>query len=475
MGSNYIAEDATITPSIRCIHDSTTGFAADFSVNGEVDGWEYFNGIHTYGAWGGFLFGTLYGDFSTIGRYNVFRSVNATTHYFIRLVMKYNPWPRSEKGTHPLPTQGKIRWRTLQDVNWDSSKEMYFDMEADNDWHTYIINVGVAQWWVGDINDLRIWPSIDDGDDGDEFFIRAIDIFSIESHACRNTVCEKFSEYSHPCPWIGLRATCESEEHESEKRFNIDDLSEFIININGYGNEIVKVKEVANGSGRGTANELAKSISRTNIGGYAEVQVEYTEDNTFKIYSGTIHEDSSVEIIDNDLSRYLKFFNILGQETTTKISGETPADGYTPLSSFKIKTSQAFGLLDNNERTAITFNPFQYSVEGGRRDWLGSSVGLSSIAIGENDGDDSTQPVRKYFVIRNDGRTMIDYNHPFNASGRIKKIWAMCTLDHPDYIKVEQENARKNVELSGAKLMIIRPKRDGTMKVVYEWDLNVYK
>jgi len=476
MGSNYIAEDATITPSIRCIHDSTVGYSADFSKNGEVDGWEYFDSIHTYGCWGGFLFGTFYEQSGTIGRYNVFRSVNATTHYFIRLVMKYNPWPRSEKGIHSLPNQGKIRWRSLQSTNWDTSKEIYFNMEPDNKWHTYIINVGIAQFWQGDINDLRIWTAVDGGADGDEFFIRAIDIFSTESHECRNTGCEKFIEYSHPCPWIGLRATLESKAHEANKRFTIDYLTEFIININDYGNEIVKVKEVLNGSGREVANVLAKAISRTNIGGYSEVQVEYTDDNVFKIYSGTIHENSSVEVIDNDLARYLKFFASEGSDISTKTDGETPVNGYSPLSSFHIKTHQAYGLLDNDERTAITFNPFQYSLEGGRRDWLSSGTGIMSSTVGEEDGDGTLLAARKYFVIRNDGRTIIDFNHPFNASGRIKKIWAQCTLDDPNYQRSTQEDGgrfpRKANELSDAKIMIVRPKRDGTVEVIYEFSLN---
>jgi len=477
MGSNYIAEDATITPSIQCIHDSIIGYSADFTKNGNVDGWEYFDGIHTYGCWDGFLFGTLYQESSTIGRFNVFRAVNATTHYFIRLVMKYNPWPRDERGIHPLPTQGKLRWRTLQSTNWDSDKETYFDIEADNRWHTYLINVGIEQWWQGDINDLRIWPAVDDADDGDEFFIRAIDIFSTESHECRNTSCEKFSEYVFPCPWIGLRAIQESTKHDANERFNIDDLSEFIININGYGNERVKIKEVLNGSGREVSNALAKAISRTNIGGYAEVQVEYTDDNIFKVYSGTIHEDSSVDIVDNELSRYLKFFDSAGNDISTKTDGETPVDGYSPLSSFKIKTHQALGLLDNDERTALTFNPFQYSLEGGRRDWLSSGTGLMSASVGEESGDFSMQTHRTYYAIPNNGRTIVDFNHPFNASGRIKKIWVQCTLDDPDYRISKQEeaggsSARKEIELSGAKIMIMRPKRRGNMEVIYEWDLN---
>jgi len=478
MGSNYIAQDATITPSFRCVNDSTVGYAADFSANGEVDEWEYYDGIHTYGAWGGFLFGTLYGEYGTIGRYNVFKALDASTHYFVRIVMKYNPWPRDERGNHPLPTQGKIRWRTIQSANWTENKEAHFDIEADNDWHTYILNVGVEQFWAGDVYDLRIWPVVENGADGDEFFIRAIDIFSTESHQCRNLNCEKYPEYSFPCPWIGLRASQESGEHAPDANFNIDNLSELIININDWGNETVKVKEVLNGSGREVSNNLAKAISRTNIGGYSEVQVEYTDNNTFKIYSGVAHATSSIEIIDNDLSRYLKFFASEGSDISTKLSGETPVNGYVPLSSFQIKTHQALGLLDNNERSALTFNPFQYSIEGGRRDWQESSIGLVSIAVGNNDGDTTLNPQRKYFMIENYDRLMVDYNHPFNASGRIKKIWVQCSLDMPYYVTSKHESSskpseypftRKGSELPSGKILIVRPKRNGSMEVIYRW------
>jgi len=472
MGSNYIAEDATITPSIGCINDSTTGYTADFSVNGEVDGWDYYDGIHTYGAWAGFLFGTLYGPFALIGRHTIFLPVDATTHYFVRIVMKYNPWPEDGRDHFALPTQGKLRWRTLQATNWDTNKELYFDIEADNNWHTYIINVGVAQYWQGDVNDLRVWPAVADGRDGDEFFIRTIDIFSIESHECVNTACEKFTEYSYPCPWTGKRASIESAAHTSATRFYVANLSEFVININGYGNEIVKVKEVLNGSGKEVANKLSRAISRTNVGGYSEVQVEYTVYNKFKIHSGSLHETSSIEVIDNDLARYLKFFDSVGNDTSTRTSGETPVDGYSPLSSFKIKTHQAYGLLDNSTRTSLTFNPFQYSVEGGRQDWLASSQGRMSSLIAAAAGDSSTQPVRKYHIIANDGRTIIDYNHPFNATGRIKKLWAMCSLDDPDYDKSKLEGSRKTDELSGAWIQIFRPNRDGDLEVIYEWQLN---
>lgn len=473
MASNYTPEDTVIAPSIKCVHDSTTAFSADFSVNGNVDDWEYFDGIHTYGAWGGFLFGTLYTNTGVVGRYNVFIDpIDANTHYFVRITMKYNPATRATTGIHPLPTQGKIRWRTLSDAIWDSRKEKYFDLEADNNWHTYILNMGPEQWWQGDVNDLRVWPAADDAEDGDEFFIRAIDIFSSEASQCNNQTCEKYLEYSSPCPWVGQRATRKSAAHASGTQFSIDDMSEFIININGYGNEIVKVKEVLNGSGQEAANALAKAISRTGIGGYSEVQVEYTEDEEFKIYSGTITTDSSVVVIDTELARYLQFFDSAGNDISISTAGVDPVDGYSPLSNFKVRTSQVLSLFDNNERTGITFNPFQYSVEGGRRDWLESGVGTMTTAIGDNDGDYSGQVARAYSMIDNAGKTIVDYNHPFNASGRITAIEIMCTLDTVGYSKSRLEADRKSEELSGAKVMVVRPKRDGTLDVIHTWSLD---
>jgi hypothetical protein len=473
MGSNFISDDATIFTSNLCIHDSNVAYSADFSINGEVDGWTYFDGIHTYGAWQGFLFGTMYGSYGIIGRHDIFRPVNATTHYILKIVMKYNP--KTRVGIHQLPTQGKVRWRTLADTDWNSEKEKLFDIEADNKWHTYSLHMGVEQYWQGDVNDLRIWPAVDDARDGDEFFIRTIEVSSVELHNCTNPNCDKFFGYSHPCPWSGQRGYCESAAHEDNKLFTITENTELIININEYGNEIVKIKEVLNGSGYEVANSLAKRISAVGIGGYAEVQVVYTDENKFKIYSGTFADDSIIEVIDNDLTRYLYFFNKEGTETTYKTTGVFPSTGFSPFSSFKIRTSQILSLFDNNEETNIHFNPFGFSVEGGRRDWMSSGVGQALTSPGEEEDSAGGQLLRTYHLLYNDGRTIIDFNHPFNASGRINKIYSACTLDMffgKTSHEGGDETGRIYNELSGAKIMIFRPRRDGTLDAIYEFDLN---
>ena len=472
MGSNFISDDATIFTSDLCIHDSNIAYFADFSINGEVDGWTYFDGIHTYGAWQGFLFGTMYINYGIIGRHNVFRPVDATTHYILKIVMKYNP--KTRVGVHQLPTQAKVRWRTLADTDWNSEKEKFFNIEADNKWHTYILNMGTEQYWQGDVNDLRIWPVEDNAQDGDEFFIRTIEISSTELHVCTNPDCNRYLGYYHPCPWIGERGYCESTAHEDNKTFNIEENTELIVNINGYGNEIVKVSEVLNGSGYEVANSLARNISKVGIGGYAEVQVIYADDNKFRISSGTFADDSNVEVISNTLASYLYFFDNSSVDVSSKTTGVFPATGYSPFSSFKIRTDQILSLFDNNEETNLNFNPFGFSIEGGRRDWMTSSVGQALTSPGEEEDSAGGQLIRTYHLLYNDDRTIIDFNHPFNASGRVTKIYSACTLDMY-FGKSPHElgdNARIASELSGAKILIFRPRRDGTLDVIHEFDLN---
>ena len=232
MGYNFINNDTLISVSTICRYDSNISYFADFSENGNVNGWDYFDSIYCYGVWEGFLFGTLYGSYGVIGRTNVFRQINATTHYTLKIVMKYNPIAR--EGAHVFPSRSKIRWRSVQNTLWNEDKEKYFTLYPDNKWHTYILNMGVERYWQGDINDLRLWVASEDGQDGDEFFIRSIEIFSIQYHECTNLLCNKYSSYSHPCPWVGSRAYCESIAHHVNSVFSIQDKSEFVININNY-------------------------------------------------------------------------------------------------------------------------------------------------------------------------------------------------------------------------------------------------
>lgn len=482
MSYNYLSYKGRISPSQLCLFDSNIGYEADFSKNGEVDGWEYFSGIHTYGCWNNFLFGTLYTDSAVIGRLNPFRPIVAEDFFSVKIVMKLNIVPRV--GSQAIPTKGRIMWRTLSDPVWSNSKQQDFDINNDTEWNSYYINMSDAQWWQGDIYDLRIYPILSNGRDGDEFYIRSIEITSVDQYRCMNVSCDYHNRYVHNCPGIGERGYCKSKalsaytfqgvsyDFADEKVYTIEkDISDrLLININGYGYESIILDPIKDCRGDKLAKLLTKEISKSDVGGYAECEVVYTDKGEFIIYSGTYANDSTVEIDDTVLARCLNFIDTNGIDTSVKYIGKYPSSGFLPLSSFKIKTHQIYSMLDSNNRTEFYFNPFIYNVEGGRRDWLSSGLGNPSKAIQEGEGDESGLIARYYDQIENANKTIIDFTHPVNASGRITKVYAGITLDQFNSGGWEARGAldskRKSSQLNNARIMFFRPIKGGNLRVL---------
>ena len=471
MDYNFINQ-AKIETSILCKYDTCNGYASDFSHNGNFDGWNQPSGLHTYGVWCNFLFSTLIGTSGYIGRSNVFVSVPAEDFYTVKIAMKFHP---AERALKPLPTLCKLMWRTLAAASWSGDRSMEFTLYPDNNWHEYVLNMGEHSHWLGDINDLRFYPTID-GQGDDEFFIRSIKITSVSTYRCLNGSCDYHNRYEHPCQGAGQRAFCKSAQHDSGY-FDIQDASEIIININNYGDEIIKLKAIENGSGQYVATKLASEISKVGIGGYSEVSVVYN-DNRFIIYSGTITDDSSVIVKDGDFSRQLKFFDDNGSIFNSS-NGKTPASGFKPASSFHISTFRLLELFDNDLTTELRFDPFGYAIEGGRSDWVDNGVGFGTIAKGAGTGREPYGGIplpnrlnRFYPKLNGAGKTLIDFTHPFNASGRIKKLFIACTLDIgfekiPGSWYEAWENEEGRLELSGAKVKIFRPKRDGSLQTIF--------
>lgn len=481
MSFNFIDTGGNISTSQACLHDSNIGYESDFSIDGEVGGWTIYDGIHTYGCWNNFLFGTLYGDTSVIGRHNVFRVVAAEHFYIVKIVMKLNIKERI--GVQNIPEYGRLSWTTEADPAWSSSKEFDFNITADNKWNTYTINMGEAQWWQGDINNLRLYPILQDGRDGDEFFVRSITILSIDTYNCTNTSCDYFSEYQHSCEGIGKRGTCASKKLDSfveegtvfyfavNKKYTIVEgiNDELLVNINGYGYESIKLPVTNNITGTEMAKIISKEISKINIGGYAEVFVECNTNGQFVIHSGTYVFDSTVTVGYSPAAVILNFYNDSGTYQATESVGQSPASGYSPLSSFKINTCQVLNLFSNVKNTGFFFNPFIYNVEGGRRDWLDFGLGVPSKDVRGQESDTTGIMNRYYDVINNAGNTIIDFSHPFNASGRITKLYLAVTLDNYgcsyDSRGSYDEN-RIDTQLENAEVMFFRPLKDGTLKTL---------
>jgi hypothetical protein len=381
-------------------------------------------------------------------------------------------------------------WKTLSRPVWAADQQHDFEIKPDNKWHTYLLNLAEIQGWQGDVDNIRLYPILEHGKDGDEFYIRSIEILSPDKYLCRNVGCSYYSSYERNCPGIGKRATCTSLtpgrlviggtqfNFATDRLYDIKEgENTLFVNINGYGFEEIEYEPVSNLTGRQLANIISAGISKVDIGGYAECDVEYTELAEFRINSGTYTDDSSVVLLDSLMARSLRFFNERGEDISTKTNGENPASGFEPLSSFRLKTHQIHSLIDNDEKTDFYFNPFEYNIEGGRADWLNVGTGQPSKDIRGTETEQSGQLSRSYKKIANVDRTTIDLNHPINASGRISKIYACVTLDGVEdssyYHRGAYDSKRKDLQLSDAKIMFFRPLKDGSLRVLpYEVSIN---
>ena len=131
-------------------------------------------------------------------------------------------------------TTGKIRWTTTSDDVWNSDKEIEFDITADDKWRLYTINLGPEKYWVGYINNLRVYPIVD-GYSDINFIIKNICIDSTKDFICTNTQCSFYTQYSHPCLGIGKKASVTSGKNITHYTTIVGISDQLIINIDDYG------------------------------------------------------------------------------------------------------------------------------------------------------------------------------------------------------------------------------------------------
>ncbi len=435
MSYNFLRDARTVQNSFLCVHDTLDSYSSDFHINGNVDNWDIYDNIYLYGCWNAVLFGTAYDRDCYISRNNVFPIVGAENYYYINLMMKVTN-NNTDKLVGGLTT-GRIQWTVLGDVTWNSNKQIDFTITPDDKWRLYSINMGPAQWWQGDINNLRIHPFID-GWSGDQFAIKFIKINSLTEFACDNRQCSYYTQYAHPCLGAGVRG---SSEAGTSKEFytTVSGVSdELVVDIDGYGNEYFRLGTNTNVNGIEMSKLIANQISSFNIGGYAYVQCEYSETEKLKITSGTAGTTSEVKISGSATEA-------LGFGSATKVVGTEPADGFDYASSRLLTAYELNRLMDGKTNEfAYIHNPTQYSVEGGRRDFneIGTSILISSVTSDEY-----------YESLNNKARTIIDYSHPIDNNGRLKFIYMFGKID----------------ELS--KIKILRPRSDGQLTVVYSLSL----
>ena len=158
-------------------------------------------------------------------------------------------------------TGGKIQWLSTSDQIWDDDKEIEFDVYTDNRWRLYSINVGPAQWWQGNIRNLRIYPFLNSRK-GDQFFIRNLAIRSPSTFKCTKPSCDFYSQYSHPCQGVGARGACKAKNPVSTINIVEDVNDRLIVNIDGYGAQPIRLLPAEGLTRKEIAQEIEKTLTR---------------------------------------------------------------------------------------------------------------------------------------------------------------------------------------------------------------------
>jgi len=451
MGQFNLLKDAyAIKNTSTCRYDSLTGYTTDFSTNGDVNGWDIYNNVCLYGAWGSVLFGTSIDRECYIGRSNPFTPVQAEKYHVLKLTMKMTL--PDNYGKKLPPTKGKIMWTEAADPTWLADHSVEFDLNITDQWYTYVINLGEAKYWIGDINNLRLFPTLN-GFPDIKFMIKDLVIDSVSTYTCLNTQCSYYTQFSHPCAGAGRRASIKSETPKGTFTTVSGVSDKLILDIDDYGPEQVNLGHHENLSGVEMAKVIVDRISRVNLGQYAYAEVTYLEeDQKLTIYSGAMYGDSTIAL-SGSAAEPLGFINTYGETTATFEDGVSSATGFDFGSSRRLKGFELNALIDSNlAKSAYYHNPNQYNVEAGRRDFSDS---MSSNYAANAD------KVDHYELLDGAQKLLIDGSHPINDSGRLSTIW------------VNGEYVTDKGSTFSPKIFILRPDKYNNAIVVAELDIAI--
>jgi len=441
MAYNFLKDALIIRNSTLCVHDTSDGFKADFTRNGDVDDWEIYYNVYLYGCWDTVLFGTATDNFCFIQRAHNFLSIEAEEYYILELVMKITPDPDRPY----LPTKGKVMWLRTDDNSWTEDKASYFDLKLEPNWQRYSINLGPERWWQGNINNLRVFPFID-GHSKCKFAFKEIRITSINAFSCKQTSCDYYTFYEHPCPGAGKRATIVS----AKSKLNYTTVSgisdSLYINIDDYGDYKIELGTNIDLNINLMCRLLEQKISTLSIGGYNFVEVTPTIDNKIEIKSGLVGKSSSVIIAGGTSAQELFFLDENNTPIYTTYEGKNSASHYDYASPVKLSHNVIARLLGDQKTIVYNHKPKEYSVEAGNKDFFHS---ISS-------NRENKFSVLSYIInLANTGSTVLDLSHPVTNNGVLTDFYISCG-------KV----------IENSRIYVLRPHMDGSFTVVDYVELN---
>jgi len=437
---NFLKQSRNMCNSVGCRFETYSILQSTFGINGDVEGWDIYTNIALYGVWDSILFGTALDTFCYIGRSDGVVPFKAADFYIFNVKLKWED--KNIERSVPGISKAKLMWQRIQDTTWSEECSFEFNIDASRDtWHNYMLDLREKITWQDDIKDIRFYIGLD-VKLYDIFYISHISFDSNDVSLCTNRNCSYYVNYTKNCLGAGKEGYIEG--FSTDAYFNlITDYSDFLyINIDNYGIEKIELGTLSNISGKELAVLIENALALVGVGSYAYSQVIYTESSTFKIISGTLGKDSVVTILYSKCAELLGFydgaFNFIGISE----QGLDIVDGFEYKATVLLDTNTKNKLRDNDAfRDAYTHKPDNYSVEIGRADFVNTFTTLSDVSTFKN--------LTELYNINSIGRTIVDITHVATANGRMH-IFRFSGYAY-----------------EGAALKVLRPRNDGSYKVVY--------
>ncbi len=431
-----ILRNADIRNDMSCRHDNNDGWAVVWDENDNFRQYDEVSGLSGRVVWDKNYVSVSTASSCYLGPSTPQTPFDAMQYSLISIYMRIERNPR----TSIVPTTARIQFQTQDDPFYEPSKVMDFEIRADNAYNLYTIDMSLMKEWVGQVNRLRLYPFID-GTAGYIIHLKSIKVQSLNIFTCdtkfNGAICNKFSEYSHPCPWVGRGGSCSSVSVDD----GIDILEgvndKLVVNLNGYGNQGITLTPVLGARVKDVARDIEDKLSNVGIGGYAGVRVD-PDFRHIKITADDTREASSTATVaDTPLARTLGFYNDAGQPIFETTPGEDAATRYEPAGTIQLSKSQIAFLYKTDPDASdvgIDLNIGRYALRGGRDDYTFTYKEVKIDAF---------------------NKTLIDFNNPINQSGVISSV-AFTGDGH-----------------STTEFRIFRPKADGTITHLYSIPMSI--
>ena len=397
MANFNILRNATIRNDMSCRHDTNDGFSIVWDEDENFKQYGEFSGLTTRLVWDNNYFAVATSGVAYIGPSTDQPPTDGGVYNLVKVFF------RIEVGSNQTaPTTGRIQFQTTADPVYDAAKVVDFTVNPDNAYNEYTIDMSLVKDWQGEITRVRLYPFID-GQAGNIVHFKSLKLQSSSTFSCdtifRLPLCSKFSQYSHPCPWVGAGGSCQG----AAAGDGIDILEgvndRIVVSINGYGDQAVTLTPTRKARLEDIGRDLEEKLSSVGIGGYAGNKVVVEFGQLTIIADDTREASSSVAVRDTPAARSIGFFDAEGNDLSTCAVGVEAATRYEPAGTRQLSKSEIahFYLPDPAAAdTSVQLDPRRYSTQAGRPDYA---------------------DVQKEQKVDATDKTLIDFNNPITNNG----------------------------------------------------------